>query len=60
MAGAANVAPGPARRGTKRSVIMQLQDNVAIVTGASSGIGKEIAHAFAKEGAKVAIADINM
>ncbi|MCK5934184.1 MAG: 3-hydroxybutyrate dehydrogenase [Fulvimarina manganoxydans] len=39
---------------------MQLQDNVAIVTGASSGIGKEIAHAFAKEGAKVAIADINM
>ena len=39
---------------------MQLQDNVAIVTGAASGIGKEIAHAFAKEGAKVAIADINM
>ncbi|RFC64201.1 3-hydroxybutyrate dehydrogenase [Fulvimarina endophytica] len=39
---------------------MQLQDNVAIVTGASSGIGKAIALRFVKEGGKVAIADINM
>lgn len=33
---------------------MRFQDQVVIVTGASRGIGKEIAAAFAKEGAKVA------
>ncbi|HUA52843.1 MAG TPA: 3-hydroxybutyrate dehydrogenase [Candidatus Sulfotelmatobacter sp.] len=38
---------------------MRLKDKVAVVTGAASGIGKEIAHAFAREGAKIAIADLN-
>lgn len=39
---------------------MKLNDKVAIVTGAASGIGKEIALVFAREGAKVVIADLNM
>jgi len=38
---------------------MRLKNKVAVVTGAASGIGKEIAHAFAREGAKLAIADLN-
>ena len=39
---------------------MRLQNKVAIVTGAASGIGKEIANVYAREGAKVAIADLNL
>jgi 3-hydroxybutyrate dehydrogenase len=38
---------------------MRLKDKVAIVTGAASGIGKEIALVYGREGAKVAIADLN-
>jgi 3-hydroxybutyrate dehydrogenase len=38
---------------------MRLKDKTAIITGAASGIGKDIALVFAGEGAKVAIADLN-
>lgn len=39
---------------------MKLQDKVAIVTGAASGMGKAIAEAYAKEGAKVVVSDLNL
>ncbi len=37
-----------------------LKDKVAVVTGAASGMGKEIAKLYAKEGAKVVVTDINL
>ena len=37
---------------------MQLKDKVALITGAASGIGKEMAIEYAKQGAKVVIADL--
>ena len=38
---------------------MRLKDQVAIVTGAASGFGAEIARRYVAEGAKVAVADMN-
>ena len=38
---------------------MQLKNQVALITGAGQGIGKAIALRFAREGADIAIADIN-
>jgi 3-hydroxybutyrate dehydrogenase len=37
-----------------------MQDKVAVVTGAASGIGREIAKTYFDHGAKVAIADLNL
>ena len=38
---------------------MRLKDKVALITGASSGIGRETALLFAREGARVVAADVN-
>ena len=38
---------------------MDLTDKVAVITGAASGIGAATARAFAAQGAKVVVADIN-
>jgi 3-hydroxybutyrate dehydrogenase len=38
---------------------MRLKDKVAVVTGAASGIGKEIAKTYARAGARIVIADLN-
>lgn len=39
---------------------MQLKDRVAIVTGAGQGIGASVAKAYAREGARVAVIDMNL
>lgn len=38
---------------------MRLENKVALITGAASGIGRDIAGVFAREGAKIVIADLN-
>jgi NAD(P)-dependent dehydrogenase (short-subunit alcohol dehydrogenase family) len=47
------------RRGTGLSM-RSFQDRVVVITGAASGIGRALACAFAKEGSRLALADVDV
>ena len=49
----------PQSEGNALGTLQKLAGKSAIVTGAASGIGREIARIYAREGALVAIADLN-
>src|SRR5258706_8896623 len=38
---------------------MRLENKVALITGAGSGIGRESARLFAQEGARIVVVDVN-
>lgn len=54
---------GPIARGARplayRGRVQELRGKVAVITGGASGIGRALAHAFAGEGMKVVLADVD-
>src|SRR5258708_26094577 len=58
-----NLTPSLLGKGNQKEMetqITRLKDKVAIVTGSAQGIGHAIAMRLASEGAKIAVADINL
>ena len=47
------------RQGTNLSIMKDLKNKVAVITGGGAGIGKAISLAFAAAGASIAVADID-
>ncbi len=56
----APLAPKLAVKQTKGTEDMRFSDRVAVITGAASGIGRETARLFAREGAQVFAADLDL
>lgn len=48
--------PRPAYEGENKPVLLKLAGKTAVITGGDSGIGRAVAAAFAREGAKVVVA----
>src|SRR5579872_1359352 len=52
-------SPAASAPTTSSDARMRLENKVAIVTGAGSGMGEAVAHLFSQEGARVAVADVD-
>src|SRR5882672_12034193 len=49
----------PQNQQTEETPMPLLQNHIAVVTGAASGIGRAIASGYAREGARVVLLDVN-